>query len=156
MSCIMAKIRTISPIEAMSGKLSKLDDVYFRTNTFNGDVTAVKQRHFALQDNAKQATQAQKAHQEVFRETWKKVDVLLSQSERQIYEALYELHIKACRNKRPLNSESAAVAAFKNAPGVIPEGVNRSATEIIEDLKKIRKPYASLRNFVFHCIGRKG
>ena len=60
MSCIMAKIRTISPIEAMSGKLSKLDDVYFRTNTFNGDVTAVKQRHFALQDNAKQATQAQK------------------------------------------------------------------------------------------------
>ncbi len=148
----MAKIRTITGVHSISGKVSKQDNVYFKTNSLNGEVIAVKQLHFPLRDNEAQASEAQKAHQAAFKAQWKKVDALLAQPVRQLYEELYYRHLLACRQRRPLRQDNSAVEAFLASPEVIPTGVDKQPQAIIEDLKTVRKPFTTLRTFVFHCL----
>ena len=148
----MTKIRAISPIAAMSGKLSRLDDIYFRTNTINGDIVAVKQRRFPLDNYAKQASDAQKQHNAAFVGLFKTVDTLLTLPIRTIYEDLYDQHIRACRQHRAISWDNKAVIAFLNAAEVIPEGISKTPEAIITELRSLRKPLTTLRNFVFHCL----
>lgn len=149
----MTKIRAISPIAAMSGKLSKRDSIYFRTNTLNGDIVAVKQLRYPLKkDYAKQASEAQKQHNAAFIGLYRKVDALLTQPARQIYEDLYYQHIRACRQRRAISWDNTAVTAFLNATNIIPEDISKTPKAIITELRSSRKPLTTLRNFVFHCL----
>ncbi len=147
----MSNIKTISPIAAISGKLSKLDNIYFRTNTMSGEVSAVKMRHPALNDNAK-ASPAQLNHQTAFKTLWQTVDALLQQPERMAYEDLYRYYILACHQHRPISWDCKAVETFLQTPEVIPDGIDKSARGIIDLLRKDKKIFSNLRTFVFHCL----
>lgn len=147
----MSNIKTISPIEAISGKLSKLDEIYFRTNTLTGDVSAVKVRHPALRKNA-QASSDQLSHQAAFKGLWKQVDTLLQQPVRMIYEDLYRQHILSCHQRRPISWDCKAVEAFLQTSEVIPDGIDKSAKDIIDRLRADKKLFSNLRTFVFHCL----
>lgn len=148
----MTKIKALSMINGLSGKLSRLDEVYFKTNTINGDIIAVKQCHKPLQNNIAQASEAQKAHQAAFKAQWQKVDALLEQPIRLLYEELYYRHTLACRQRRPLRQDNPAVMAFLASPEVIPVGVDKQPQAIIADLMTVKKPFTNLRTFVFHCL----
>ena len=148
----MTKIRPLSIIKTMSGKLHKHDSVYFKTNTINDDVIAVKQVHFPLEDNVKQASEAQKAHQTAFKKHWNQVDTLLQQPARVLYEELYYQHRLACRQRRAIREDCLAVENFLQAQNILPQGADKTAEDIIADLKSVRKPFSSLRTFTFHCL----
>lgn len=100
----MAHITPASHILSIAGKYSRTDRIYIRSNKHTGQHYGICLDNPTRVDNP---TDAQQSAQSRFRDTWEKVDALLSDAvERAEYERLFRQHIAQSRkrHKQPCSS----------------------------------------------------
>lgn len=100
----MARITPSSPFASVTGKFTRTDSIYIRANKHTGQLYGVRLTNPTRVDKP---TEAQLQSQSRFRDTWHRVDALLSDpSQRADYEHLFRQHIVQSRkrHKQPCSS----------------------------------------------------